>query len=56
MKISLVILKELIEEGLVFNRHIKTLFEENAISSFEDLQVQELAFASDYAQEEAKSA
>ena len=44
MRISLVILKELIEEGHVVNRHIKMLFEENAINSFEDLEIKNLAF------------
>lgn len=44
VRISLVILKELMEGGHVVNRHIKMLFDENEINSFEDLEIKNLAF------------
>ena len=43
-RISLVILRELIRLGLIENRHISTLFEEDAISSFEQLEIKNLTF------------
>ena len=44
MRISLVILKELIEDGYIVNRHIAVLFDESKISKFEDLEVKNLTF------------
>jgi hypothetical protein len=44
VRISLVILKELIEEGFIHNRHIAMLFNENGINSFEDLEIKNLNF------------
>ena len=43
-RITLVILRELIDLGLVENRHIATLFKEDAITSFEHLEIKNLAF------------
>lgn len=43
-RISLVILKELIEDGIIKNRHVKSLFDEDAISSFEHLEIKNLEF------------
>ena len=44
VRISLVIMKELMEEGHVVNRHISLLFNENQISTFEDLEIKNLTF------------
>ena len=37
-------MKELMEEGHVVNRHISLLFNENQISTFEDLEIKNLTF------------
>ena len=43
----MVILKEMMQEGYIINRHIDTLFKENAIGSFDDLEIKELIFVLD---------
>ena len=49
-RITLVILRELIDQGLITNRHIATLFREDAINSFEHLELKNLEFKQQEAQ------
>jgi len=37
----------MMQEGYIINRHIDTLFKENAIGSFDDLEIKELIFVLD---------
>ena len=47
VKISLIILKEMMQEGYIINRHIDTLYKENAIESLNDLEIKDLIFELD---------
>lgn len=41
----MIILKELISEGYIHNRHIAMLFDESKIGSFDDLEIKNISFS-----------